>query len=158
MNSSSREIMRDRLLRSFQEVNGCWLWAGIVNREGYARIRVPGWPTKWAIHRVSYEVFVGPIPSGLTIDHLCRKPACINPDHLEPVTMETNIRRGFGIGMLNAAKGSCHCGHPYVGGSYRFEQIGDGKLARRCVVCRREREKQNYHAERESRKKITGAC
>ena|SRR6266850_7225626 len=144
---SDRERLRPRLLSRIKEVRSCWVWQGALNKEGYARIRVPGFISKWAIHRASYEVFVGPIPDGLTIDHLCRNPPCINPEHLEPVSMEVNIRRGFGIGMVNQAKTTCHNGHPYVEGSYILEQLGDGKTGRRCVICRRKRENDNYHAE-----------
>jgi HNH endonuclease len=140
--------MAERLLARVRIVNDCWQWTGPVNDEGYARIRVPGHIAKWAIHRASYEVFVGPIPDGLTIDHLCRNPSCINPQHLEPVTMEVNIRRGFGIGMKNAAKTACYKGHPYVAGSYIIEQVGNGTTARRCIICRRERENRNYHEQR----------
>lgn len=146
LNLSNRELMRERLLRRVAVTGACWLWTGPVNHEGYARMRVPGWPTKWAIHRVSYEVFIGPILKGLTIDHLCRNPSCVNPAHLEPVTMEVNIRRGFGIGMRNQAKRACSNGHEYVDGSYHIEQIGNGKVGRRCILCRRAREKRNRAA------------
>jgi hypothetical protein len=66
---------------------GCWLWTGATLR-GYARFK-----TKTA-YRFAYEHLVGPIPEGLDIDHLCRVKACVNPDHLEPVTRKVNIRRG----------------------------------------------------------------
>ncbi len=46
-------------------------------------------------HRKSYEFFIGPIPVGLDLDHLCRTRACYNPAHLEPVTRSENIRRGL---------------------------------------------------------------
>lgn len=151
LNSSTRELVASRLLQHVRESGDCWLWTGAVNCEGYARIRVLGDSSKWAIHRASYEAFVGPIPDGLTIDHLCRNPGCINPAHLEAVTMEENIRRGHGIGMRNASKTSCHRGHPYTESSCRPEQRGQGKLGRRCVICRREREKRNRHAARASR-------
>lgn len=71
--------------------SGCWLWAGALNSNGYARIKVRG--RKFQAHRVSYELKYGPIPVGLQMDHLCRVPCCINPDHLEPVTPQTNVLR-----------------------------------------------------------------
>lgn len=153
LNSRQREVMRERLLARVQQAEGCWQWLGPVDDEGYARIRVPGFPTKLAVHRVSYEVFVGRIPDGLTIDHLCRNPSCANPKHLEPVPMLVNIRRGHGIGMKNAAKTACRQGHPYVAGSFIEEQVGGGKVGRRCVICRRERERIAYHSGRGSRAK-----
>ena len=73
----------------YEPNSGCWLWAGADNGEGYGKFR-----GKYA-HRLSYERHKGPIPDGLHLDHLCRMPCCINPDHLEPVTNAENARRGM---------------------------------------------------------------
>lgn len=70
---------------------GCWLWTGAADKLGYGRVNVSG--VTRSAHRVSYECYVAEIPDGLTIDHLCRVPACINPWHLEPVPNELNIQR-----------------------------------------------------------------
>ena len=153
LNSHQREVMCERLMARVYRTDSCWLWLGPVDDEGYARMRVPGFPTKLAAHRISYEVFVGRIPDGLTIDHLCRNPSCMNPKHLEPVPMVVNIKRGYGIGMRNAAKTACAKGHPYVPGSFIEEQIGHGKVGRRCVICRRKRERAAYHSGRGPRAK-----
>jgi hypothetical protein len=85
-------IVEEKLTRyTVDEKTGCWLWNG-AKRGGYGRIRTPDGLRE--AHRVSYEVHKGQIAEGLCIDHLCRNRACINPDHLEPVTMQENIRRG----------------------------------------------------------------
>lgn len=68
--------------------NGCWIWQKSMTPQGYGTIRGEG------AHRVFYEDAKGPIPEGLHLDHLCRTPACVNPDHLEPVTNELNSWRG----------------------------------------------------------------
>lgn len=81
------------LARISVDANGCWLWPGSKVR-GYGRIR--HYTKVTLTHRVTFEFFVGPIPDGLQIDHLCRVPACCNPDHLEPVTQLENYRRGLG--------------------------------------------------------------
>lgn len=69
----------------------CWIKHGHRRWNGYVYVRVRGRQT--AAHRAMYEQVVGPIPAGLELDHLCRVPACINPDHLEPVTRLVNVRR-----------------------------------------------------------------
>lgn len=83
----------ERLLRHIAKRRGCWIWIGYVAPNGYGYINVgKGIPRR--VHRVSYEHFVGPIPDGLTIDHLCANVLCVNPDHLEAVTLQENKRRG----------------------------------------------------------------
>lgn len=69
----------------------CWLWTGRLERNGYARFRHDG--QRSGAHRYAYELEVGPIPDGLTIDHLCRVRHCVNPMHLEPVSGRENTRR-----------------------------------------------------------------
>ena len=107
---------------------GCWIGLGTANGNGYTSIRISG--KKHYVHRLSYEVHVGPIPQGLVIDHLCRNRACFNPEHLEPVSNEENIARGESPPAQNARKVRCPHGHDYTLGA-------DG--TRRCLVCRRER-------------------
>ena len=81
----------DERLDSFTKKDGgCWLWMGCL-RNGYGVLMVSK-KAEYA-HRLSYERFRGSIPAGLDIDHLCRNRACVNPDHLEPVTRGENVRR-----------------------------------------------------------------
>lgn len=72
--------------------NGCWLYLGALQGKGYGLISVVAKDVK--AHRFAYESVVGPIPDGLSLDHLCRNPQCVNPAHLEPVTHLENVRRG----------------------------------------------------------------
>jgi len=71
---------------------GCWVWQNATNGKGYGQVGFMG--RVRSVHRVAYELLVGPIPDGLCIDHLCRVRACCNPYHLEPVTTLVNNRRG----------------------------------------------------------------
>jgi hypothetical protein len=70
----------------------CWDWTGSLNGDGYGKTYVDG--TLLLVHRFAYELLVGPIPEGMTLDHLCRNRACLRPSHLEPVTVAENLRRG----------------------------------------------------------------
>lgn len=74
------------------ETTGCWVWQRCLNAYGYGQMRVGG--KAWLAHRYYYEQTCGPIPDGLELDHLCRNRACVNPDHLEPVTRSVNTLRG----------------------------------------------------------------
>lgn len=94
-----RTIVRGTLAERFWpkvDASGdCWEWTGARNPEGYGRIGAGrrGSATLHA-HRVAWELLVGPVPAHLELDHLCRNPRCVNPDHLEPVSRTENIRRG----------------------------------------------------------------
>lgn len=80
---------------------GCWNWQGATDHAGYG---ADWWKGRYyRAHRSVYEQHKGPIPIGLVLDHLCRNPRCVNPDHLEPVTDETNVRRSRQV-ILNPEK------------------------------------------------------
>jgi hypothetical protein len=92
------------------ELGPCWLWGRWCHPSGYGGISKHG---HWvAVHRLVYEMLVGPIPEGLTLDHLCRVRHCCNPQHLEPVTCAVNLLRGVGASAQNARKTHCVHGHP----------------------------------------------
>ena len=71
---------------------GCWIWTGRLNRNGYGRAYWCG--LEPVAHRLVYELLIGAIPPGLVLDHLCRRRECVNPQHLEPVTIRVNTLRG----------------------------------------------------------------
>jgi len=82
---------------------GCWVWTGGLtydwrggNRAGYGRFSIGGKPK--LAHRVAYELFRGPIPDGMVLDHTCERKSCVNPDHLEPVSSRENVLRHFAGG------------------------------------------------------------
>src|ERR1700745_534406 len=75
---------------------GCWEWDATINSsQGYAMIMVKG--KRVLAHRFSYEYHVGPIPTGLQLDHLCRNRSCVNPSHLEAVSIKQNVLSSVGI-------------------------------------------------------------
>lgn len=110
--------------------DGCWLWTATLDSDGYGSLWVQG--TMVSTHRFAYELLVGPIPDGLTLDHLCRVRRCVNPDHLEPVTHRENTLRGESFAAANAAKTRCPRGHPYDDENTYVD--GDG--GRHCRTCR----------------------
>jgi HNH endonuclease len=115
----------------------CWIWtAAVTQDEGYPRFKLYG-KTRYA-HRMSYVTFAGPIPEGLTIDHLCRVRRCVNPEHLDPVTIRINTLRGDGPSALNRRKTHCKYGHEFTPDNTRV----DTKGRRTCLVCHRK-----YHRE-----------
>jgi hypothetical protein len=72
---------------------GCWIWQGSIGRHGYGRLKWNG--KSCSAHRVMYEITKGIIKNGLVIDHLCSVKACVNPDHLEAVTLSENSQRAW---------------------------------------------------------------
>lgn len=76
----------------FVAPDGCWLWTAGVNKDGYGRFKLN--EMSIGAHRISYQLFVGQIPNGKQLDHLCRQRSCVNPHHLEAVTTLVNTRRG----------------------------------------------------------------
>lgn len=125
--------LRERLLSKITiDASGCWLWPSRKDRKGYGGItvgsRIDGSMTSRRVHIVAHEVFVGPIPKGLTIDHICEVKLCINPAHLELVTNAENKRRG-GDRMT-------HCRRGHVRNALNTYVRKDGH--RQCRVCKRE--------------------
>ena len=90
-----------RLLSHATQEGRCWVWEGAIQRNGYGVIGIgsltDGSRRMEYVHRVSYSLFVGPIPEGLQIDHLCSNKRCLQPDHLEPVTRSENQLRANAV-------------------------------------------------------------
>lgn len=117
----------DRINDRTDRSGECWLWTGSLHTDGYALTSFKGKTT--GVHRLAYEAYVGPIPEGLEIDHLCRVRRCVNPAHLEAVTHKVNMQRRD---YSPASKTHCKNGHPFDEANTR---VRDGK--RVCRTCRR---------------------
>lgn len=124
-----------RFWSKVEKTEGCWTWLGTMHPDGYGRFWAEG-RQHWA-HRWAYELEVGPIPSGLVIDHLCRNRACVNPEHLEPVTNIENVLRGESASARAARREKCIRGHRYDEENTYIDSRG----VRSCRSCRRERDR-----------------
>lgn len=113
----------------------CWIWTAHKDKWGYGRFRFHG-RTALA-HRVSWELKNGALPEypSQELDHLCRNPSCVNPEHLEVVSQKVNVLRGTSFSAVNAAKTSCKSGHPYTQRNTYIRPDG----TRDCRACIRER-------------------
>jgi hypothetical protein len=119
-----------RFESKIERTETCWLWHGTVTDKGYGHFWLDG--RMVSAHRRSYELYVGEIPEGLTLDHLCRVRRCVNPDHLEPVSNRENVLRGASPPALQAAQEACHRGHPFdEANTYRWRN------SRQCRACRK---------------------
>lgn len=132
-----------------EPMSGCWLWLASYRHLDYGQFAVNR--KSQLAHRVSYEHFVGPIPAGTELDHKCRTPSCVNPEHLEPVTHAENVRRGES-GRNNSRKTRCIHGHEYTPENTEIQTSGH----RACRICRRDIARESARRQR-ARKRASEA-
>lgn len=122
--------LRDSFFSQIQKLeDGCWNWTGFKagRNSAYGGFSLNSHKSTGA-HRVSYVLHKGDIEEGMTIDHLCRNPLCVNPEHLDMVTTAENNRR------LALTITHCPQGHEYTPEN-SFIRYGGG---RQCKSCSRE--------------------
>lgn len=126
--------------------SGCWEWRGARSVWGYGVY----WRRKVAAraHRVAWELERQRIPDDRQLDHLCRNRACVNPDHMEPVTGRENVMRGDGLAAANARKTHCWRGHALSGTNLRIGSKGE-RCCRKCSAI-----KSAEHARRKRARKV----
>ncbi len=128
-------VLKERFFDKIQpEPNsGCWLWDASTTKAGYGQFTARAYSKNPIYaHRFSYEIHKGKIPSGMHIDHLCNIRCCVNPDHLEVVSLAENNRRVAARGRHhNSRKTHCKYGHPLSGENLYIPPSGE----RDCRIC-----------------------
>lgn len=130
-----------RIWRQIVQQGECWIWTGDCSKAGYGRVGM-GSAGRIYVHRLIYEAIHGPIAPGLELDHLCRRHACCQPSHLEPVIPRINKLRGISPAAVNATKTHCPQGHPYNA----LNTIIDKRGGRWCRTCKRQTDHDRYHS------------
>lgn len=118
----------DRFWSKVDKTDSCWLWKAALSSTGYGVFRVSDPDRLLYAHRFSYQLAKGDIPSGFCLDHLCRVPRCVNPEHLEAVTPQVNTSRG-----LSKKREKCIRGHDFSGNNVYYRPDNG---ARQCLLCK----------------------
>lgn len=131
----------ERIWKHVRKTDGCWLWEGSRQSNGYGHMNCGSGRTRPA-HVIAYESIKGPVPEGLVLDHLCRTPLCVNPSHLEAVTQKENVLRSHMPNILLHHQGVCKRGHKVCEENTYFYIRGprQGRVAY-CRVCEREKKR-----------------
>lgn len=127
---------------------GCWQWTGAHSKNGYGIVRLGGkYGKNRPAHRAMYEHFFGVVDRLLEMDHLCRNRLCVNPNHLEPVSKQENVRRGES-GKWQRDKTHCPHNHEYnEENTVMHTKIHNGKkykyrACRECIRVKREKNRE----------------
>lgn len=126
--------------KKIDRTGSCWNWTAGTSNDGYGRFSVGGYP-EYA-HRVAYALWVGEIPSDMVVHHKCKNKLCVNPEHLEAVSVETSVNRSDRAKPLNRT----HCirGHELVGENKYAHRRKGHRPSYECLACRRENDRRSY--------------
>lgn len=120
---------------------GCWVWQKSRHQEGYGQIYIPhkvtGRNSIQGAHRFFWEHLVGPIPDGYELHHWCHNPPCVNPEHLEPLTVQDHHDAHIGM------RDTCKAGHAWVESNTYWRSNG----TRQCRACKARRQSAAYWAD-----------
>ena len=132
MRRSMVSLPIERFRSKIEHRDGCWIWTAGLTAGGYAKFRDG---RTLAGHRWSYAHFVGAIPAGCDVHHLCAHRACVNPEHLLVLTKREHQNQPGHNGHVQRSKTHCKKGHPFAGGNLYVYPSG---RVRACKTCRNE--------------------
>jgi len=127
--------MRRLLANIRQSPDECWLWTGYVDGDGYGRICIRG--AYWHVHRMIYELMLGPVPLDCILHHRCKNKRCCNPLHLKPATRSLHIELDDVHRKCRSPQPPqefCRRGHELTDESTRWRTV-KGKRRRVCLAC-----------------------
>lgn len=87
---NTKQRFEDKIMVIAGMEDACHLWTAQLDKDGYGQFSMSG-TDKWQAHRASYYLFVGPIPAGKIVMHICDRPRCVNPEHLRVGTQADNM-------------------------------------------------------------------
>ena len=116
----------ERFWSKVKKTESCWEWKGAKSSTGYGNFSVKY--KQHGAHRFAWELLRGPVPEGMTLDHICKNRGCVNPEHMEVVSRGENSRRGI---AQRARVLKCRAGHWYTPENTYVTPSGD----RRCREC-----------------------
>lgn len=128
-------VPAERFWAKVEKTEYCWNWTHSTDGCGYGMFKDI---RMHRAHRWAYENLVGPIPEGLVIDHLCRNAQCVNPAHMEPVTNDENLERGWGRRVKTGWVNACINGHDFTAENTYINPLGR-KVCRKCTTASRAR-------------------
>jgi hypothetical protein len=138
---TTRERFDSKVVKA---TSGCWEWTGAhFQATGYAVFTMRSSDGKWRPytgHSIAYRLYVGDVPDGMWLDHLCRNRGCVNPAHLEPVTPQDNVLRGYSPAPVSVRANRCHRGHEFTPENTYTKTKPNGRTKRECRQCQRMRE------------------
>ena len=113
--------LNERFTEKVRKTRGCWFWIGSKNTHGYGQMSLRG--EVRGAHRISYEIYVGPIPAGMCVCHSCDRPECVKPGHLFLGTHSDNIQD-----MLRKGRHKTGLG---VYDFHKAKEVSEGKMTDR---------------------------